>query len=576
MTYVTETAVEPIGVWGQCGPDRDAWVISSGCADAVGKRRSTRSGPPVPPSGGLSVTTLSGRIDPGRHGSERLLVRASIRAARPAGMYESPDCSSTDHCPRGRIPTVASANRDLPRPSRSEAPARFGTVAYSQWYAQEASVIRHGWNRKQFVALKKLWFRESSWNYKAVNRSSGFGESRSRCRLRRCAATAGLPHQPGDPDRLGPGLHQGPLWLAGQGDGVSGSATTGTDHRSHVCQLTIRHAGHRASRPHLHQHLRRRNAMTSSRIRATVAGAISIPLILGTVAVPATASAPTTAAVKATSVAAKKTAPTAAVAWQGTSPLRHGEVQPVVREELHAIPLRLGQKQRRSLVNLWNRESGWSQHAHNGSSGAHGSRRPCPAEDGHSRQELAQNPETQIRWGSFLHQGRYGTPTAPGRRSSLQGLVLIDLFPRPPCYVRGLAFWRITRPRWFRFSPVRRCCRVVLQRLRRTLPDSCPTTCERPGESRRPSSFRTSPVGVFTASGHSSVGGSPDRDPGGDRAHGLGEEVVALVVDDHERREVLHLDAPDRLHAVFGGPAPLPCGCSPGQTRGRAHRSTRR
>jgi hypothetical protein len=31
-----------------------------------------------------------------------------------------------------------------------------------------------------------------------------------------------------------------------------------------------------------------------------------------------------------------------------------------------------------------------------------------------------------------------------------------------------------------------------------------------------------------------------------------GEEVVALVVDHEERREVLHLDLPDRLHAELG------------------------
>ena len=38
----------------------------------------------------------------------------------------------------------------------------------------------------------------------------------------------------------------------------------------------------------------------------------------------------------------------------------------------------------------------------------------------------------------------------------------------------------------------------------------------------------------------------------GDGAGGVGEEVVALVVDDDERREVLDLDLPDRLHAELG------------------------
>ena len=38
----------------------------------------------------------------------------------------------------------------------------------------------------------------------------------------------------------------------------------------------------------------------------------------------------------------------------------------------------------------------------------------------------------------------------------------------------------------------------------------------------------------------------------GDGARGVGEEVVALVVDDDEGREVLDLDLPDRLHAELG------------------------
>ncbi|MCB0898260.1 MAG: transglycosylase SLT domain-containing protein [Actinobacteria bacterium] len=71
-------------------------------------------------------------------------------------------------------PVAAQADsRDLPRPSRSEAPARFGTIAYSQWYAKQASAIRYGWGPRQFRALKQLWYRESSWNHKAVNPSSG-------------------------------------------------------------------------------------------------------------------------------------------------------------------------------------------------------------------------------------------------------------------------------------------------------------------------------------------------------------------------------------------------------------------
>src|SRR6266487_6661300 len=37
-----------------------------------------------------------------------------------------------------------------------------------------------------------------------------------------------------------------------------------------------------------------------------------------------------------------------------------------------------------------------------------------------------------------------------------------------------------------------------------------------------------------------------------ERARGGSEKVVSLVVDDDERREVAHLDLPDRLHPEFG------------------------
>jgi soluble lytic murein transglycosylase-like protein len=68
---------------------------------------------------------------------------------------------------------AAHSDRDLPRPSRADAPARFGTVQYSQWYAKQAAAIRYGWGPKQFKALKWIWHHESGWNHRAVNPSSG-------------------------------------------------------------------------------------------------------------------------------------------------------------------------------------------------------------------------------------------------------------------------------------------------------------------------------------------------------------------------------------------------------------------
>ncbi|MEZ5118516.1 MAG: transglycosylase SLT domain-containing protein [Candidatus Nanopelagicales bacterium] len=152
--------------------------------------------------------------------------------------------------------------------------------------------------------------------------------------------------------------------------------------------------------------------MTSSRTRATVAGAISIPLILGTVAVPATASAPTTAAVKATSVAAKKDR-TNRPPSRGKAPYRFGTVNYNKWYAKNYMQYRYGwgKKHRKSLVKLWTRESGWSQHAHNGSSGAHGIPQALPGSKmaSHGR-DWRKNPETQIKWGLSYIKGRYGTP----------------------------------------------------------------------------------------------------------------------------------------------------------------------
>src|SRR4029078_3315253 len=50
---------------------------------------------------------------------------------------------------------------------------------------------------------------------------------------------------------------------------------------------------------------------------------------------------------------------------------------------------------------------------------------------------------------------------------------------------------------------------------------------------------------TFRSSNHSTMALSLPQIP-------LPEEVVALVVDDDEGREILDLDAPDRLHAEFG------------------------
>jgi hypothetical protein len=63
------------------------------------------------------------------------------------------------------------------------------------------------------------------------------------------------------------------------------------------------------------------------------------------------------------------------------------------------------------LEQLWDRESHWNPHAHNGSSGAHGIPQALPGSKMASAgPDWVDNPVTQIKWGLGYIQGRYGSP----------------------------------------------------------------------------------------------------------------------------------------------------------------------
>ncbi|MEZ5185338.1 MAG: hypothetical protein R2720_06310 [Candidatus Nanopelagicales bacterium] len=165
--------------------------------------------------------------------------------------------------------------------------------------------------------------------------------------------------------------------------------------------------------------------MTLSKSRAaTATAAISLPLLLGTVAAPATAvSTPSTGVAAANSTAS--TSHAAAVSSKkkrdrlnrppsrGRAPYRFGSVKynQWYAKNYMQYKYGWGKKQRRSLVNLWNRESGWSQWAHNRSSGAHGIPQALPGSKMASAgKNWRKNPETQIKWGLSYIKARYGTP----------------------------------------------------------------------------------------------------------------------------------------------------------------------
>ena len=274
--------------------------------------------------------------------------------------------------------------------------------------------------------------------------------------------------------------------------------------------------------------------------------------------------APTTVAVKATSVAAKKDR-TNRPPSRGKAPHRFGTVKYNQWYAKNYMQYRwLGQEAAQEPVNLWNCESD-SQHAHNGSSGAHlDPAGLCPARRWpRTAGNWRKNPETQIKWGSSASY-RMAPRTAPGRRSSARAG--IDL-PRPR-YVWAFGVLGALRDQGGSGSALHVAAVEWFNGCDEPLSDFCPTTCERPGESRRPRSL-TSPVGVFTASGHQSV----EPRPGSWWRPGAWSRRRSRCPCRRRPRTPGSPppDAPDRLHAVFGKSSTSTLADAVlGQTRGRA------
>ena len=81
-----------------------------------------------------------------------------------------------------------------------------------------------------------------------------------------------------------------------------------------------------------------------------------------------------------------------------------------------------GADQFAALEELWQRESGWSQHASNPTSGAHGIPQSLPGSKMASfGDDWATNPETQIKWGLSYINSVYGTPSGALASSHSRG-----------------------------------------------------------------------------------------------------------------------------------------------------------
>lgn len=137
-------------------------------------------------AGTLAVATLSSIMP-----VPQMVTVASAGTATRSALERQSDAATLDVSAAGAVAGTAAskayaaattAPRQRPKPvvakprsTTAVAPFRFGTAAYAQWHAKRLmSTSRYGWkSTAQYQCLVNLWTRESHWNYRSHNKSSG-------------------------------------------------------------------------------------------------------------------------------------------------------------------------------------------------------------------------------------------------------------------------------------------------------------------------------------------------------------------------------------------------------------------
>ena len=119
------------------------------------------------PSHSTGQTTLQWQQTLAASHAARLAARkAALAKARAARLAAARAAAS-------RARAAAARARAATMPSRSRTNLRYGTRAYSRWFASAYAVVRYHWGVSQFKCLSTLWGRESGWNIHSYNASSG-------------------------------------------------------------------------------------------------------------------------------------------------------------------------------------------------------------------------------------------------------------------------------------------------------------------------------------------------------------------------------------------------------------------
>jgi len=118
---------------------------------------------------------------------KRLIMSAAAAVAAiciPLGVVNATSASAVNSAAvsstTSTVTTKVVAVKAKKSPSRTTAalkaikpPFKYGSVKYNKYYAREYMKIKYGWGRVQYKALVKLFNRESGWNHRIANGSSG-------------------------------------------------------------------------------------------------------------------------------------------------------------------------------------------------------------------------------------------------------------------------------------------------------------------------------------------------------------------------------------------------------------------
>ncbi len=112
---------------------------------------------------------------------------------------------------RAADPAKARALRAEARPGPQESRTRTVELGDPREIAQ-AMLADRGWSSSEFGCLDSLWVKESGWDPQAANpTSSAYGIPQALPGIEDGQRRRRLADEPGDPDRVGPGLHRGAL-----------------------------------------------------------------------------------------------------------------------------------------------------------------------------------------------------------------------------------------------------------------------------------------------------------------------------------------------------------------------------